>query len=538
MLRILCLTKFNFKFFLEKQKREEEANAAKHVKSPAVSTKAKKVRDEYTTDDASELSLGETDPEQSELSPNTTSDAASVRGEEKEKEKVLRKTAPVVDASDHRTSSDTDDPKTVVYSHEVLTDPKRKSKRKKKESKKKKDKDHSLPSTPKTPKSKKSTPKTPKKEFVVPVEAINESPDELMDGDALGPKQDREDINFTTGWRKQCKLVDLLEAGLISENMVQNIENGQILLPTVEEKIQQWLHGTSPVAGLLITQTGEKMSLYSAAKRGFLRRGTAVSLLEAQAATGNVIDPITGEYMAVEEATRKGLIDKQYEQILVRAEKAVNGYKTKNTEDVVPINQALQRGILTENHAIRLLEAQIATGGIIDPFKHHRCTTELALQRGLLDEQCQELIQKQNASDKGFFDPNTEENLNYSELLERCVVDAETGLLLLPFKKKPPEEKLSGPLAKVLFESELRRKVTLQDVVEAELIEPETLKRFTEGEMSAHEVKQLVDSLKIHVEGSMPIAGVINAENGQKLSIYQATKGKNTEHFFVILIQF
>merc|ERR1712156_22446 len=69
----------------EKQKREEEANAAK-VKSPAVSAKAKKVRDEYTTDDASELSLGETDPEQSELSPNTTSDAASVRGDQ-EKEK-------------------------------------------------------------------------------------------------------------------------------------------------------------------------------------------------------------------------------------------------------------------------------------------------------------------------------------------------------------------------------------------------------------------------------------------------------------------
>ena len=122
--------------------------------------------------------------------------------------------------------------------------------------------------------------------------------------------------------------------------------------------------------------------------------------------------------------------------------------------------------------------------------------------------------------------------------MERCVVDAETGLLLLPFKKKPPEEKLSGPLAKVLFESELRRKVTLQDVVEAELIEPETLERFQSGEMSAHEVKQLVDSLKVHVEGSMPIAGVINSENGQKLSIYQATKGRPRTEKTAILIVF
>ena len=157
--------------------------------------------------------------------------------------------------------------------------------------------------------------------------------------------------------------------------------------------------------------------------------------------------------------------------------------------------------MLIENHAIRLLEAQVVTGGIVDPYKHHRCPISLAIKRGLYDEKLRASLEGTADDSKGFFDPNTEEFLNYSELVERCVTDAETGLLLLPFKKKPPEEKLSGPLAKVLFESELRRKVTLQDVVDAELIEPETLKRFQAGDMSAHEVKQLVDSLKIHVEG-------------------------------------
>jgi len=218
------------------------------------------------------------------------------------------------------------------------------------------------------------------------------------------------------------------------------------------------------------------MSLYSAAKRGFLRRGTAISLLEAQAATGNVIDPITGEYMAVEQATRTGLIDRQYEAILARAEKAVYGYKSKFSDDYLSIYEALQKGMLIENHAIRLLEAQIVTGGIVDPHKHHRVPIDLAIKRGLYDNKLRDVLDGNNEDVKGFFDPNTEENLNYSELVERCVTDAETGLLLLPFKKKPPEEKLSGPLAKVLFESELRRKVTLQDVVDAELIEPETLK--------------------------------------------------------------
>lgn len=42
--------------------------------------------------------------------------------------------------------------------------------------------------------------------------------------------------------------------------------------------------------------------------------------------------------------------------------------------------------------------------------------------------------------------------------------------------------------------------------------------------MSSNEVKALVEGLKIHVEGSMPIAGIINPITGTKYSIYQAAK--------------
>ena len=33
---------------------------------------------------------------------------------------------------------------------------------------------------------------------------------------------------------------------------------------------------------------------------------------------------------------------------------------------------------------------------------------------------------------KGFFDPNTHENLTYIQLMDRCVEDPDTGLLLVP----------------------------------------------------------------------------------------------------------
>jgi len=43
-----------------------------------------------------------------------------------------------------------------------------------------------------------------------------------------------------------------------------------------------------------------------------------MSLLEAQAATGRIIDPKTGERMSVHEASQKRVIDTQFEITLAR----------------------------------------------------------------------------------------------------------------------------------------------------------------------------------------------------------------------------
>lgn len=45
-----------------------------------------------------------------------------------------------------------------------------------------------------------------------------------------------------------------------------------------------------------------------------------VSLLEAQAATGRILDPTTGGRHSVEDALKEGLIDKQAETVLNRWE--------------------------------------------------------------------------------------------------------------------------------------------------------------------------------------------------------------------------
>ena len=52
------------------------------------------------------------------------------------------------------------------------------------------------------------------------------------------------------------------------------------------------------------------MNCVKAAKEGYIKRPTAITLLEAQAATGNIIDPLTGRKLSVTEAAEIGYIDK------------------------------------------------------------------------------------------------------------------------------------------------------------------------------------------------------------------------------------
>lgn len=108
----------------------------------------------------------------------------------------------------------------------------------------------------------------------------------------------------------------------------------------VESTIQQYLVGAEPIAGLLLSDTGEKVSIYTAWKKSFIRRGkmsmpvklrsseyifvvlspigTSISLLEAQAATGRILDPVTGKRYSVAEASKQKLIDRQFEAVLSR----------------------------------------------------------------------------------------------------------------------------------------------------------------------------------------------------------------------------
>jgi len=68
-----------------------------------------------------------------------------------------------------------------------------------------------------------------------------------------------------------------------------------------------------------------------------------LSLLEAQAATGSISDPITGEHVSVDVALQRQLLDKQFAAVLKRAERAVIGFKPKGSDETLSLFQAMKR---------------------------------------------------------------------------------------------------------------------------------------------------------------------------------------------------
>ncbi|KAK5599356.1 hypothetical protein CRENBAI_022081 [Crenichthys baileyi] len=240
------------------------------------------------------------------------------------------------------------------------------------------------------------------------------------------------------GLRKQVSASELFESKIISKELFGQIIQGSVREENVTkiESIQKYLGATNCIAGVRVESTKMVMSIYEAKSRGLLTPGTSLVLLEAQAATGFVIDPVNNKKLSVDEAVAQGVVGKEWKEKLLSAERAVTGYKDPYTGNTISLFQALKKDLVVKDHGIRLLEAQIATGGIIDPVHSHRVPVQVAYQRGYFDEEMNQILSDPDDDTKGFFDPNTNENLTYLQLIERCTKDPLTDLNLLSIVKK------------------------------------------------------------------------------------------------------
>ncbi|XP_060053764.1 epiplakin [Erinaceus europaeus] len=393
-----------------------------------------------------------------------------------------------------------------------------------------------------------------------------------------------------TGLRVAVTPGELLKAEIINRDVYEQLERGQTTAQDVGslDTVHKYLQGTGCISGLLLPDSQERLSIYEARRQGLLRPGTALILLEAQAATGFVIDPKENKRYSVEEALRAGIVGADVFSKLLSAERAVTGYTDPYSGEQISLFQAMKRDLIVHDHGIRLLEAQIATGGVIDPVHSHRVPVDVAYRRGYFDEDMNRVLADPSDDTKGFFDPNTHENLTYMQLLERCVQDPETGLYLLPLSSAKPQlvddatrqafqslmlsvkygrfrghrisawelvnsEYFSEAQRRQLLQSfrlrqvsleqvaqqlqreaaqwanitlpALRGQVTAYQLLEACIIDQELFEQVLVGAVTPEELLHR-DTVQRYLRGSGAVGGVLLQPSNQPLSLYQAMKEK------------
>eukprot|EP00062_Callorhinchus_milii_P017697 gi/632970370/ref/XP_007901614.1/ PREDICTED: desmoplakin [Callorhinchus milii] len=293
------------------------------------------------------------------------------------------------------------------------------------------------------------------------------------------------------GIRDHVSLHELVNSEVIDEKTASDIETGRITAEEVSHKYQDLLQGKSSIAGIFVEATREKLSVYQAMRKGLIRRGTALELLEAQAATGHMIDPVKNLKLTVEQAAQSGLIGLEFKNKLLSAEKAVTGYKDPETGKLISLFQAMKKELIEPTHGIRLLEAQIATGGIIDPTQSHRLPVHTAYKRNYFDEEMNQILIDPGDDTKGFFDPNTEENLTYLQLMERCVTDKVTNLCLLQLTEKKKTTTSTSAVRKrriVIVDPDTNREMSVREAYHKDLIDYETFVELSEQEAEWEEI--------------------------------------------------
>uniref|UniRef100_A0A3B3IH19 Desmoplakin b n=2 Tax=Oryzias latipes TaxID=8090 RepID=A0A3B3IH19_ORYLA len=296
----------------------------------------------------------------------------------------------------------------------------------------------------------------------------------------------------TPGFRNDVSVMDLVDANLLKQSDVDKIYEGKMTIQEIEKQLHPYLRGSTCIAGVYDEASDKVLSIYEAMKNGLLRCGTSLELLEAQAASGFMVDPVHNLYLTVDEAYNRRVVGPEFKDKLLSAEKAVTGYKLPGTDNIISLFQAIEKGVVERGHGIRLLEAQIASGGIIDPEHSHRIDVNVAYKRGYFDEEMNKILTDESDDTKGFFDPNTEENLTYLDLKKRCIVDKKTGLILLPIiDKKKKESTTTNTRRKrrvIIVDPDTLKEMTVLEAFNKGYIDRETFIELSEQECEWDEI--------------------------------------------------
>ncbi|KAM6918613.1 LOW QUALITY PROTEIN: desmoplakin-A-like [Xenentodon cancila] len=307
------------------------------------------------------------------------------------------------------------------------------------------------------------------------------------------------------GVRRKVTAHQLCDCGIISKSTLDDLLKGKKTVDDVAADIQLSLKGAGIIAGIT-TGSLSKMSFTEAKRANLITSESALMLLQAQAATGYIVDPACNQTMPVDAACSRGVVETQDREILLKAEAASTGFKDPLTGKMLSVGQACKKGCIDRETAIALLQAQESVGGILDPVLSVFLPKDLALDRNLIDEDLYTALNKNPAC---YLDPTTEEKISYNDLRKKCTGEPVSGLLLL----HAPEKSMT-------FRG-IRGDVSLDNLVKSGVLGKSDLEKFNQGKLTK---KDIEDRLKPYLYGSTCIAGIYDEANDRIMTFYQAMK--------------
>ncbi|KAB0393012.1 hypothetical protein E2I00_010726, partial [Balaenoptera physalus] len=247
--------------------------------------------------------------------------------------------------------------------------------------------------------------------------------------------------------------------------------------PYFTEKRKRGLVQDGCIAGVATPSTQEVMSIYEASRKGLIPAGFAAQLLEAQVATGFMLDPHGHQRLSVDEAMAAGLVGKELQERLLNAEKAAKGYADPTTGHTISF-QAMKKKLLKRDLALRLLEVQVATGAswtrctttgfrwtrptdaavwtrtrthslrsrrtalvlleaqaatgfVINPVENRKLTVQEAFAAGMFSSETYQKLLSAKRSVTGYTDPYTGEQISLFQAVKKDLVVREHGIRLL-----------------------------------------------------------------------------------------------------------
>ncbi|XP_032877745.1 plectin-like [Amblyraja radiata] len=264
------------------------------------------------------------------------------------------------------------------------------------------------------------------------------------------------------GLRRRVTVKELIEADLLNKNVAEQLDKGIKTVSQVQMSLGKYLNQANSIAGLYLESSKQKISFNEAVKEGIIESSVALEFLEAQAATGFLVDTLSHGKYSVQEAVDKGLVATEFKEALLQAEKAVTGYLYNGK--TLSVFQAMESKLVTRQVGTRLLEVQIATGGIVDPGRSVRLPLETACKQGHLSHEVARTLNKTLGKVRGFENPNTRQGVHYAELMKLCVVDLAGNHLLLPFgTRKISTPSPDTPSTISVVDTNTKSEITLYD---------------------------------------------------------------------------